>query len=846
MKTKRFFWIVSALLALLFLAAYQYPGLCEGADVERDASEKSSDYQYSELEQAVSATLEQEQRNFAQLKEELSQTRGIAKGFDMEMDAYRIQVSTYSNLLSIQSKDVKSLEKADSQNRLTTQNVKVLAADYTLNKERIEQLSHQNDQNYQTYEQQLSRIKSDAGRKENFRTLTSALKTLIETLSEKRTVLEKLRAIYESRIATLEEIQGELSELSKNFDTQIAERKKETLFQRVDTPLSTFRWQEAGDDAGRLWERFRLVGTGGFWQDEFGAFLGPEGEWPVAGTVFFMVVIFFLFRIRRVCDRLKSFPNCKENPWRRMGLMILSRSLPLLGITLFAYLAIRIHYGSLPLLQLAVSILLSFLFSRWAIDFFILADREGILLVPSRLLFRLKAVFVSLRWIAVIYSVADYLTVDTSIILSGVRLILWGGLFLFGALFFRNLKRSGDFNTAEGTGQRRRKVMFLEAVTLLVLGIAVLLELSGYGAFALYWQVSLARSSVAILLLLTLFMMLKEWGRQLRHVSETDKGDGDQRGQPIQWIVSRICWLVWVVLAIFSFLFAWGASKTLLGGLFHAFRHSIAVGQMNFSLMGLFYAVLILFVTQLFARIFRYVLKEKLLDTNELEYGLKESIATIGTYLVWGFGILIALHAFGLNTASLTVALGALGIGLGFGLQNIFNNFISGIILLFERPIQVGDDVEINGVWATVKKINVRATIVQTVDNASLIIPNSEFISSQVTNWSFKDKRLRRRINVGVAYGSDIELVRKTLFEVLLKVPNVLKSPKPDVLFTDFGDSALLFQLRYWTTITHMLTTATDVRFEINRLFAERNITIAFPQLDVHMDHDIQKGNIPV
>jgi len=176
-----------------------------------------------------------------------------------------------------------------------------------------------------------------------------------------------------------------------------------------------------------------------------------------------------------------------------------------------------------------------------------------------------------------------------------------------------------------------------------------------------------------------------------------------------------------------------------------------------------------------------------------------------------------------------------LGIGLGFGLQNIFNNFISGIILLFERPIQVGDDVEINGTWALVKKINVRATVVQTYDNASLIIPNSEFISSQVTNWSFKDKRLRRHVDVGVAYGSDVELVRSTLLEIAASTPKVLKNPKPDVLFRDFGDSSLVFRLRIWTDIDNMLIVETAIRFEIDRLFKERGIVIAFPQRDVHL-----------
>ena len=160
---------------------------------------------------------------------------------------------------------------------------------------------------------------------------------------------------------------------------------------------------------------------------------------------------------------------------------------------------------------------------------------------------------------------------------------------------------------------------------------------------------------------------------------------------------------------------------------------------------------------------------------------------------------------------------------------------MSGIILLFERPIQVGDDIEVNGLWAQVRKINVRATVVQTYDNASIIIPNSDLISSQVTNWSFKDKRLRRNVAVGVAYGSDVELVRDTLLEVVDKTPRILKLPKPDVVFKDFGDSALIFMVRFWTRVEYFYSVETDVRFAIDRLFRERNIEIAFPQQDIHI-----------
>jgi small-conductance mechanosensitive channel len=125
--------------------------------------------------------------------------------------------------------------------------------------------------------------------------------------------------------------------------------------------------------------------------------------------------------------------------------------------------------------------------------------------------------------------------------------------------------------------------------------------------------------------------------------------------------------------------------------------------------------------------------------------------------------------------------------------------------------------------------------VVQTFDNASLIIPNSEFISSQVTNWSFRDLTLRIKVSVGVAYGSDIELVRSSLLEIAERTEKVLANPRPDVLFSDFGDSALIFVLRVWTDVDNMLKVGTAIRFEIDRVFREHNIEIAFPQQDIHI-----------
>jgi small-conductance mechanosensitive channel len=293
--------------------------------------------------------------------------------------------------------------------------------------------------------------------------------------------------------------------------------------------------------------------------------------------------------------------------------------------------------------------------------------------------------------------------------------------------------------------------------------------------------------------------------------------------------------LLWLSLVVALALLVWSSSDVMVDTLGKLFGLSFEVGSLRFSIKGLLLALIIFCLTHVLTRIGRRLLSEKVLDARNFERGLKDSIITITTYVFWGLGLILALGVLGVNATSLAVVFGALSIGIGFGLQNIFNNFISGLILLFERPIQVGDYVEVNGVWAEVKKINVRSTIVQTFDNSTVIIPNSDFISQQVTNWSFKDPRMRRHVDVGVAYGSDIELVRKTLLDIAANTTDILNYPLPDVLFLDHGDSALIFRLRFWTHVDKYFSTTTDVRFQLDRRFRELNIEIAFPQRDIHI-----------
>ena len=228
---------------------------------------------------------------------------------------------------------------------------------------------------------------------------------------------------------------------------------------------------------------------------------------------------------------------------------------------------------------------------------------------------------------------------------------------------------------------------------------------------------------------------------------------------------------------------------------------------------------------------------EGLLLRSQVELGVRHAVGNIVRMVFLALGLIIILQTTGINLSSLTVLFGALGIGVGFGLQGVTNNFVSGIILLLERPIKVGDRIEVGNVNGDVINISPRATTIVTNDNIAIIVPNADFISSKVVNWSYTNRNVRFNFPVGVSYGSDPEQVRSVLLEVARAHHGVLKEPGPSVLFDSFGDSALNFVLRVWTrdfsTVPGVLRS--ELYFSISRAFKEQGIEIPFPQRDLHI-----------
>jgi small-conductance mechanosensitive channel len=200
-----------------------------------------------------------------------------------------------------------------------------------------------------------------------------------------------------------------------------------------------------------------------------------------------------------------------------------------------------------------------------------------------------------------------------------------------------------------------------------------------------------------------------------------------------------------------------------------------------------------------------------------------------------------------MELSSLAMVAGGLSVGIGFGMQTMVNNFISGLILIFSRTLQAGDVVEVGGVSGRVRKISVRATMVETFDNALIYVPNSEFVSSRLINWTRNSRSVRREVHVGVAYGSNTEMVMKIMMGIAREHHNILKHPAPSVAFADFGDSALDFVLRFWVKDYDVgVSTASDIRLEMEKQFRGHGIDIAFPQMDVHIKEMPSPGKMPL
>ena len=380
---------------------------------------------------------------------------------------------------------------------------------------------------------------------------------------------------------------------------------------------------------------------------------------------------------------------------------------------------------------------------------------------------------------------------------------------------------------------------------LAALGVCAVVALAAFGYVAL---ARLVVTQVVITAgLIFLVFMLHRLGREsIRQALSTETWAGEAlRGSLRMEEESAIRFEFWagmaydLLLVIFGAivaLYLWGMDqKDVADWAYRAF-FGFKVGQVSFSLVDLFVAISLFIGFMIVARFLQRALAERILPHTQLDLGLRQSISTAFGYLGFIVAAVVGISAAGIDLSNLAIVAGALSVGIGFGLQNVVNNFVSGLVLLLERPVKVGDWVIVGDKEGYVTRIKVRATEIQTFDRASVFIPNSQLISDVVTNWTYADKLGRVIIPVGVAYGSDTALVRDTLLEIAKSHPGVMAVPVPSAILRGFGDSALNFELRcFLREIDKTIAVTSDLCLAIDAAFRAKGIEIPFPQRDVYV-----------
>jgi small-conductance mechanosensitive channel len=260
------------------------------------------------------------------------------------------------------------------------------------------------------------------------------------------------------------------------------------------------------------------------------------------------------------------------------------------------------------------------------------------------------------------------------------------------------------------------------------------------------------------------------------------------------------------------------------------------INKQPITLSNLIMFVLVISVFAVLSRIIRRILRGQVFPRLAIDQGTQYTLLRVTHYLIIVIGAVVAFQFIGIDLTGLAVIFGLLSVGIGFGLQNVTSNFVAGLILLFERPIKVGDRITVGDTEGDVVEINIRSTTIRSLNNIAIIVPNSEFVSSTVINWTYADQRIRLEIDVGVSYSSDLDTVLRSLQEVAEEQPEVLTDPVPEVLHAGFGDSSWNMRLRAWIGNPKRHP---QIRSALNcaivRKFRENGVEIPFPQRDLHV-----------
>ncbi|HEY7218477.1 MAG TPA: mechanosensitive ion channel domain-containing protein, partial [Candidatus Binatia bacterium] len=622
-------------------------------------------------------------------------------------------------------------------------------------------------------------------------------------VQEQTSKLLKLQSQVADRLATLAKIRTEIDQAREEFSRGLFALDSPSLWQALfhpeaqDTILA-----EASDSARRM-------------LDDLQEFLQRYRERIASHLVFFLLLVAVFYFLRRGLT-----PDRPERLGTVTAIFVLDH--PFSSSLLLALISSGLFYPGA-----ATGIL------RTAIVPTVISV-IGLLpgLLPQ----------ISQRWVyllAVLYVLEFFrylLPEDWLLTRVLLLLIATGGCVGLG-LFLRSAKTQ-----LSGSSSRRlilvvaRFVLFLFAVGVVsnLVGNMTLADILVVAPLRIIYAGALIYTGAQLLMTLTVVGLQSRAARLLRGVRE----HGELLASRCRVMIRIAAGALWVgtslyMVGVLGDIWAAGAE-------FLQLRWKLGATEISIEGLAVFLAVLVsaIFVS----RLLRFILTEEIFPRIELPRGVPGAVDVLSRYGIMLLGFFIALAAAGVDLSKVTLLISALGVGIGFGLQNVVNNFVSGLILVFEHPVQVGDSVEVGTVFGEVRKIGFRASVLRTPDGAEVIVPNSELTGSRVINWSLSDRFRRISIPVSVAYGTDPNRVIDILLGIARKHPDVLAQPAPLAVFDRFGDSALVFTLLCWSFVDRFFIARSDLTIAINNSFKEAGIEIPFPQQDVHVHWPVSVG----
>ncbi len=374
-------------------------------------------------------------------------------------------------------------------------------------------------------------------------------------------------------------------------------------------------------------------------------------------------------------------------------------------------------------------------------------------------------------------------------------------------------------------------------VATLVLVLSLIAQLSGYMNFS-FWLLQATFETGMVILFAHMALRLGHGGIQflLKNKHLKKKTFFKKYAHECATRLEKLLRVLIIVYGVFYLLPEWRVFASGNDAWTFFAEVSVSFGSQKITLAMVILSAASLYLAMQISWLLQAMSETQVFYRKSVDRGVRDAIKKLIHYAMVLVGLLFALSILGMKLQNFVVILGALGVGIGFGLQDIVNNFLSGLILLFERPVKVGDGVLIDGEYGTVAKIGLRSTVVETLDHAELIVPNAQIISQKVTNWTHSTRRVRLVVPVGVAYGSDIEKVITILGDAGRNNPDILKEPAPSPIFIAFGESSLDFELRVWIpNVDARPRVKSELLVDIDQQFRKAGVEIPFPQRDLHL-----------